>query len=644
MIHADFETFSEADLIRVGSHRYAADKTTEALCVGVSLGPDDPPRVVDLHGNPRNPQLEPMFERVRQGEGIVAHNAEFERSIWAMMTSRHGWPKAKRSQFHCTAARSVAAGFPRSLDASAARVGLTVSKDPRGKDLLKMFAMLQRNGSRIRPGDNPEAYTQLLAYCQQDVVVESALDIRLPQLHPFERSAFLLDSLINDRGFPIDLGLVNKALDAVEILTDAANKRVEELTGGIRPTQRNAMLAWLKEEGAAIDTLQAQEIKDLIAGGTLTPELTEVLGLRMEASRAGLAKLAAMRDGVCPDGKIHGGVLYYGAHTGRWTGVKVQPHNFARGDPKEQDRLLDLLDRGGAELLQLFYGNPLVALSESMRGFIATPPGSRWVIADYAAIEARVLAWLANEMSMLERYRQGVDLYKWMAAMLYQVAERDVTKEQRRVGKNTILGCGYSMGPPTFQRYLADAGVYVSLEFAQHAVGLYRNMVPNIVRYWKLVEDSVKHAIRNRGVSYPLGPLRFLADSHALYIYLPSGRPIVYRDPYLREEQTIYGPRDVIGFWTTFKGRWVSEHTYGGKLVENIVQGASRDIMVEGMLNGERAGYPVSLTVHDEIGAPMPDGQGSAEEFEHIITKLPEWGTGLPLGAEGFEGRRYRKN
>lgn len=645
MAHIDFETFSRADLIRVGSHRYAADPSTEPLCLGVSLDPvEDPARAVDLSGDRRPAALHPLFDHVAAGGTLTAHNAEFERSIWNMMAARFGWPRARRSQFHCTAARSVAAGFPRSLEGAAARVGLTATKDPKGKALLKLFAMPQKGGGRVYPHQQPTEYNELMKYCQQDVVVETGLDAAVPQLYPFERNAFLMDSLLNDRGFPIDVPLVRRAIQTVSELTIDVNNRVAELTGGLRGTQRDKLLAWLNDEGADMDTLQAMEVKDMIADGDVPANVREVLELRMEASRAGIGKLKTMMECVCPDGRVRGGHLFYGAHTGRWSGVKVQPHNFARGNPKAQDMVLDLLQAGGADYLRMFYGNPLVVLSESMRGFIATPEDQRWVFADYAAIEARVLAWLANELAMLARYRQGVDLYIWMASMIYDTPESEITKEQRRVGKNTVLGCGYNMGGPGFVRYLAAAGIEVSLEFATRAVMLYRNMVQAIVQYWRDVERCAIGALRNRGVTYPLRQVKFVADGTALRIFLPSGRPIVYQDAFLEETITKYGPKDVVGFYTMFKGRWVPEYTYGGKLVENICQGVSRDIMVEGMINGEKAGYPICMTVHDEIGAPMPHGKGSFEEFERIITQLPEWAHGLPLGAEGFEGRRYRKN
>ena len=643
-VHIDFETFSRADLITVGAHRYAVDPSTEALCIGISLGPDEAPNVIDLSQNPRPAELSPLFDHIQSGGALAAHNAEFERSIVAMMSHRHGWPRVRRTQWDCTAARAVAAGFPRSLNNAAVRVGLPVAKDPRGVALIKRFCMPQKDGARILPSDDVSGFTALTLYCQQDVVVEKQLDKALPVLHPFERNAYLLDALINDRGYPIDIGLVDKAIVAVKDLTDEVTARVEELTNGIRPTQRNAILAWIQEEGASMGTLQAQEIGDMLAGNDLPASVREVLSLRLEASRAGLAKLDSMRSNVCPDGRVRGGFLYYGAHTGRWSGQRVQPHNFARGNPEEQDRALDLLDLGGADYLRMFYPNPLMVLSQSIRGFIAAPPGNRWLIADYAAIEARILAWLAGEESMLVRYRKGVDLYRWMAARLYGGTETSVTGEQRRIGKNLILGCGYSLGGPSFVDYCARAGIAVDETFAMRAVSAYREMAPNVVAYWRLVENAAIAAVRHRGREVRVGPVRFLADRTALRIFLPSGRPIVYQDPGLEEVTSKYGARDQMVYFTTFRGQWVPERTYGGKLTENIVSGTARDVMVVGMLNAEQAGYPVNFTVHDEIGTVMPEGEGDVAEFGRIISQLPPWATGLPLEAKSFETRRYRKD
>ncbi len=439
---------------------------------------------------------------------------------------------------------------------------------------------------------------------------------------------------------------IEKALVAVQELTEEVTRRVVELTGGIAPTRRNAILAWLKEEGADIDTLQAQEIKDLVAkgGDGLSDEIREVLGLRLEASRAGLSKLATMKACVNPDGRVRGMYMYYGAHTGRWSAQKVQPHNFARGDPEEQDRVLDILDKGGAGALSMFYKSPLIALSESMRGFIAAPRGRRFIIADYSAIEARGVAWFARAEAMLARYRRGLDLYVWMASRLYQVPESEVTSEMRRIGKNVILGCGYGLGAKTFVDYVALVGITVTFEFAKLAVDTYREMNPEVVAYWRLVENAARQAVRARGQPVKVGPVTFICDSKALRIYLPSGRPIVYQEPFLEEEITKWGPRDVVGFHTMYRGRWVPEYTYGGKLTENIVSGTARDLMVEGMINAESNGYPVCLTVHDEIGGDVEDGHGSVDEFNRLVSVIPAWAEGMPLASKGFEAVRYHKD
>jgi len=648
VLHFDFETFSRADLPAVGAHRYAEDPSTEPLCVSVGTG-DGLPVVFDLTQDPTPPGLLPYLQMLERGEPLTAHNAEFERSIMGMLHARYGWPKVRRSQFHCTAARSVAAGGPRSLNAASASAGVGHQKNPMGPALLKRFAMPQKDGGRIYPGEDPEAYRRLLEYCQQDVIVEEALARVLPPLHTFERQAFLLDSLLNDRGFPVDVDLISQGIEAVEELSGEATARVRELTAGINPSQRNAILAWVNEGGAELGTLQAQEVQDLLATGALSAEVREVLELRLETSRSALAKLPSMRGSACADGRVRGAFLYYGAHTGRWSGVRVQPHNFARGKPLEQDRVLDLLETGGADLLRVFYGNPLVALSQSIRGFIAPPLGRRWIVADYAAIEARVLAWLADEVAMLEGFRQGVDLYKWMAARIFGVSIGAVTGEQRRIGKNVILGCGYGQGGPGFVSYLARAGITVTPDFAALAVRTYRERVPNTVQLWYRLEEHVRHALKNPGKALAFAKCKLLYDGARLLVYLPSGRAISYPGMRTSPEHRSETPKhrvneDPLVYDAVFHGKIVPEKTYGSKLVENIVQGISRDIMVEGMLRAEGTGYPVSLTVHDEVGADVPEGVGDVKEFEALLTAVPEWATGCPIGAEGYAARRYRKN
>jgi DNA polymerase bacteriophage-type len=639
-LHVDFETFSRVDLKTSGAYRYAQDPSTEVLLFAwaVDAGPVTVAERLD------DPRLEQVRRRVAAGETVTAHNAQFERAVWlSVLSERHGWPAPALGQWDCTAARAAARGYPRALAGAAIAMGLKVGKDPRGEKLIRQFSMPDRTGQRIYDAEAPIDWTAFMQYCAQDVVVEQELAKQLPPLNAFERRVFLLDADMNDYGFPIDVPLVKKALAIVREFDQRLRKRATELTDGIAPTQRNAILQWLQEEGADIQTLQAQEVKDLLLDKALPPHLREVLEIRLEAGKAGVKKLAAMLNAVCLDGRVRGGFLHYGAGTGRWAGRLVQPHNFPRGDAAGQDTYLELVSRGDSDLLEILYSRPMAQMSASMRGFIKAPDGARFDVADYSAIEARGLAWVADERVMLERYRRHEDVYRAMAMEVYRVAQDRVTNEQRRIGKNLVLGAGYQLSGGKFPEFCASQGVHVTKEFGERAIQLYRQSVPRIVQYWSDVESAaIKTVTTHKSVT--LRSVTFECADNMFQIQLPSGRALCYPQPAVEEDSRGAFPRWQLTFGREFGGRWLRESTYGGKLVENIVQAIARDLMVEGMWTARKSGMRLAMTVHDEIVVETPEeAPRTAQDFAQLISRVPEWATGMPLEAKGFTCKRYRK-
>jgi DNA polymerase len=638
VVHLDFETYSAVNLFNAGAYRYAEDTSTEVILLGWAVD-DGPVRVFDRLDDPR---LSELRERVAAGATLSAHNAQFERVIWANVLSRRlGWPLPKLKQWDCTAIRSAAAGYPRRLEAVAVALKLLVNKDPRGKKLIQLFCVPDKDGRRVMPAGRPEEWAAFSHYCAQDVVVEQELARRLPALHAIEQLAFLVDSDLNDRGFPIDVDTVRAATLVVDELDAELRKRGQALTDGIAPTQRDAILEWLRDEGASIDTLQAQEVRSLLLDPALPPHVREVLEVRLEAGKAGVKKLTAMLSSVCVDGRVHGGFMQYGANTGRWSGRLVQPHNFARGDPEGQDTFLEVIATGDAELVKILYDRPLAQLSGSMRGLIRAPRGKKFLVADYSAIEARGLAWAADEQEMLERYRRGDDVYVAQASEVFRVPADQVTDEQRRIGKNLVLGAGYQMSGRKFPEFCATQGVHVTQEFGQRAIDAYRASVPHIVKFWYDVELCAKSAIVKRS-KQNLRQLNFTCDESALMIQLPSGRWLRYPDVALVADPRSGRPQ--ITYGREFSGRWVREPTYGGKLVENIIQAIARDLMLNGMIEARRHSYPLVMTVHDELVAEVDeDDPRTGEDFAAVISAVPIWAPGLPLTAAGFECTRYRK-
>lgn len=649
--HLDFETFSELDIRKVGAHRYARHPSTEVL-IACYLLPGMDEVGVWLPRQEAPPAR--LMSWIRQGGKVGAHNAAFERSVWrwALRRMHPSVPEAKDNQWVCTAAKAAASGLPRSLEKALKAAGLEVEKDLEGSKLIKVFCSPRKPTkadarTRILP-EQDARFQRFIEYCQQDVRGEVALDEALPDLIPRQRRMFLLDIAMNDRGLPIDIPLVRKALKVVKSLEEDIGRRVSALTGGLKATQVAKMIEMFAERGLDIANMQKNTIEEALKDTKLDAGTRALLELRVEAGKASTKKLISMMACADPDDwVVQGGFLYHGAHTGRYAGRLVQPHNFIRGMLKDHQRELvfALLEYEDPELFMLLYDKPIDVISQCMRGFIRAPKGYELAVVDYTAIEARILAWVAGEETILAAYRKGLDVYKVMAVTLFRLKDvSEVSDEQRRIAKNLVLGCGYQLGGVKFVDYCANAGVIITEEFAKSAVTTYRKGVPAIVASWKTVEQLVANAIRHPGTVYEGLKCKFYMFKHWLCIELPSGRSIKY--PYAKAVPVErWGkPAYEISFRTEIKGQFVREKTYGGKLIENIVQGIAFDVMQEGMLSAETNGYPVFGTVHDEALTMRKKGTSNIKELEALVCNVPAWSMGMPLAAKGFICERYKKD
>jgi DNA polymerase len=663
--HLDFETFSELDVRKVGAYRYARHPSTEVLiCAWQLPGMTQP--AVWLPRTQRPPAR--LMGWVRGGGRFGAHNAAFERCVWRWALSRQhpDIPEVKDSQWVCTAAKAAASGLPRSLEKALKAMQMPVLKDEEGAKLINVFCKPRKPTkkdprTRILP-EHDVRFQRFIEYCQQDVRGEVALDNALPDLIPRQRRMFILDMAMNDRGLPIDLPLVKKALGVVQALERDIAAQVQALTGGVRATQVAKMLELFAERGLDLENMRKETITQALKDDTLDETTKRLLELRVEAGKASTKKLVSMLACADPDDwVVQGGFLYHGAHTGRYAGRLVQPHNFIRGLLKDwqQDLVFGLLDMADPDLFTLLFegvpftdkkGDPVTTgpidvISQCMRGFIRAPYGYELAVVDYTAIEARVLAWVAGEDHMLEAYFAGVDVYKLMAKKLWKLATlEEVTDEQRRIAKNLVLGCGYQLGGVKFVDYCANAGLIIEPDFAMSAVKAYRKEHPAICESWKTVESLVVGAIKHPGVVYRGLRCKFFMRDHWLCIQLPSGREIRY--PYARAVpcERWGKPAHEISFRTEIKGQFLREKTYGGKLIENIVQGIAFDCMQEGMLSADTNGYPVHGTVHDELITLRVKGTSDVKELEKIVCEIKPWMKGIPLAAKGFVTERYKKD
>jgi DNA polymerase len=629
----------------VGAFRYAEDASTEALILSYAIN-GEPVVGVNLTKDTR--KLEPLFNAIEAGIQVGAHNSQFERVIWEKVCMKKlGWRiQPKPSQWDCTAARAASLSLPRSLEGSGLALKLGVIKDPLGKKLISKFSKPQKGGERIYPKDDPAAFRKFVEYCQQDTVVEREEARVLPPLNAFEHEVYLLDYRINDAGIPIDVPLIRKTLDFIDEHSRLLVKKAQNLTG-IKPSQRDRLLEWLQDQGMAMESLQAAEVERAIADPDTPKSVRKLLDTRIEISRAGTKKLKTMLACASSDGRVRGSFWYHSASTGRWGSGGVQFHNLGKPDDAyPQDDVLDLLNQ---DALDLFYDRPLTAIAKSIRGFLAAPTGREFLVADYNAIEARALAWLANEEFLLEQYRANRDAYKAVASRIFNIPAEEVNHDQRFFGKQTVLGAGYGMGAPKFMMTCARFGVTITEKKSKQVISSYRESVPAIVQFWKTIERAALRAmITGKMVRFAKGRLSFHLDRlpnkfEVLYLTLPSGRRMAYPEPRVENIEKWGQVRPTLVFKTYYRGMWVDEETYGGKLTENVIQGITRDLLAEGMVAVDKAGLPVILHVHDEIGAEQKTGECLVEEFERLVCSCRDWAKGFPVKAEGKVIRRYSK-
>lgn len=674
----DFETRSVADLKAVGVYHYASHPTTQVLCLALKERGAEP--VVWMPDDILTPDVRfaatasglplidttTMLSMIDGADAIEAHNAGFELEMWrGVMTARWGYPMLPASKIRCTAARAVVAGFPCPLDQAGAAVLADEWKDDKGSRLMMKMckprkptkAEMDREPDRaLWWHEKPEDLARLAEYCRQDTRAQESLSMALPELTPQEQSLFLFDLAVNRRGIAVD----TEAVDAIaEATTDNAKRLTSEfqdLTGLDSPTQRDATLRLLQDMGVSISGLTSRDVDDAMTeedaallgddAAGMDPKVLRVLEIRKSLSRSSVAKYHAMRRAVCPDGRLRGLFMYYGASTGRWAGRLVQPQNFPRGTFSDVDGAILNFKVNDAEAVELLYGDIPVVASTCLRGMLIPAPGHDFIAADYSAIEGRVLAWLAREETALDVYRSGRDPYKVAAAAIYHTTYDRVDKAQRQIGKVAELACGYQGAVGAFSAMAANYGLELPEDEVKEIVAKWRASRPKTVGWWYELENSAVAALERPGEEFRAGPVTLAVMDKALIVRLPSRRCLYYRNPRREEKDVPWGGRKLCVAYDgvdSYTRRWKVQYLYGGKIAENVTQAVARDILCRGMLLAEAGGYPIVMHVHDEAVAEVPEGFGSVEGFEALLCSAPPWAAGLPLKAEGWRGKRYRK-
>jgi DNA polymerase bacteriophage-type len=634
VVSIDFETRSAVDLRKTGVYKYAADPSTDIWCMAYKA-PWSDDVLVWQPGNERDIYLE---DWIMAGGLLSAWNANFERTIWnEVMVGRYQWPDTRINQWRCTMAQASAMGLPRALGQAAAVLGVEEQKDKTGAALMLRMARPRKvnaDGSYTW-WDTKDKVEQLIQYCRQDVRTELSVAEVLNEMPDSERRLYQLDQRINDRGVALDVDLVNRVKALAGNASIEIDAEIQRLTKGQVKAATNGMdlVAWLNSHGIATKSVDKQTVARLLTSDKLHPVIREVLTLRQNGAKSSTAKYDAMLHAVNGDGRMRGLLVYHGAATGRWSGKLVQPQNFPRPQ-KKQDELDEIIAKlkAGEDVSE--HGAGTVLASDLLRSMLVAEDGHRLMFADYSAIEARVLAWIAGQTDLVETFRNGGDVYKEMASAIYNVNVENVTDGQRQVGKMAILGCGYGMGGKRFAEQCATMGIKVDEDEAKRIVSVYREKNDRIALYWRNIEQDFVEMVKEAG------------RVGTIPLSLPSGRLLTYHSPRIIQRETPWGAmRDTaqVDTLNSVTRQWVSQIIWGGLLTENVVQATARDLMATAMMALEVKGYNVILSVHDEIISEVPDNFGSLDEMIDIMTQVPAWAKGCPINAEGKEGKRYRK-
>ena len=639
----DIETYSSAPLPKCGVYRYCDAPDFEILLFSYAFD-DEPVQTIDLASGETLPPE--VISALKEPDVIkTAYNAQFER----VCLSRYLGHWLDPHQWRCTMVMAAYLTLPGRLADAAVALGTTEKKMEEGKDLIRYFSVpckpTKTNGGRTRnlPTDAPEKWAVYRQYNAQDVETERAIRKALEKysLPEQEWELYALDQQINDRGVRVDKKLVKNAIAVDAVFAQAAYQRARELTGLENPGSVNQLKAWLADQDMPMESLARKIVQEKAAQADGI--VAELLNLRLELSKTSVKKYEAMARCVCRDGRVHGLLQFYGANrTGRWAGRLVQAQNLPQNHLPDLDLAREIVKNGDEELLDTLYASVPGTLSELIRTAFIPKDGCRFLVADFSAIEARVLAWLANEEWVLEEFRGKGKIYEATASRMFHIPQESIVKgnpnyEYRQKGKQATLSCGYGGGVGA----LKAMGAKMPEEEMQPLVDAWRAANPNIVAFWSAL-DRVARTVIRRKISARIGKVALYWQDDKMFMRLPSGRNLCYQSPHFTENG--FGS-DAIGYYApNAAGQMVVQETFGGKLAENATQAIARDILAHALLTLEKNGYPVVFHVHDEAVIEKPTGQGSLEEACRLMAIAPDWAKDLPLRADGYECAYYRKD
>lgn len=639
----DLETYSSADITKTGAFKYVEAPDFEILLLAYAWD-DGPVNVIDLargevleYMELRNSILDPNIVK-------VAHNSAFERACLSRVTGRDLPPE----EWEDTMILAAMNGLPLSLDAAGAALELKDQKIKEGTSLISYFCKPCKptiaNGGRTRnlPEHAPDKWARFVEYCRRDVEVEQAIYYRLRDfpVTAFERRVWALDARINERGVQVDTDLAEAAIAVDEAFTTTHAAEMQRLTGLDNPNSVAQLKDWLSAVGVNVDSLNKATVQDLKAKVS-DPTTRRVLELRQLLGKTSTTKYAAMTNAVCKDSRVRGLLQYYGAgRTGRWAGRLVQVQNLPQNHLDGIADVRELVKQRDLDTLELAFDSVPDVLSQLIRTAFVAKPGCTFLVADYSAIEARVIAYLAGEKWRQEVFANGGDIYCSSASAMFKVpvVKHGINGHLRQKGKIAELACGYGGGVGALKAFGADK-MGLTEDEMQQIVTQWRAASPTIPRFWRDVESAAKRALNNPGrtATVPCG-VKYRMDDDALRCLLPSGRVLSYWGAWLDSDGSIC----FMGQNQTTR-QWEKTETWGGKLVENIVQAYARDCLAVAMVRLEAEGWHICFHVHDEVIVEAPEGS-RWEDVAEVMGRPIDWAPGLILRGDGYETKFYMKD
>ena len=648
----DLETYSNVDLGKSSVYRYTESPDFDILLLGYCADGGEV-QVVDLA---QGEQIPPEVIDALTDERVCkwAFNAQFERVCLSQWLRRNGYPLRNEhyaapddpcmaylnpAGWHCTMVWSAYLGLPLSLKDVGAALGLDKQKLTEGKELIRYFCVPGKDGTRRMPASAPEKWATFRAYNLRDVETEMAIQERLRKYPVPEEvwSQYHLDQQINDRGIGVDRTLVRGAIGIDKRSREELTARLQELTMLDNPNSVQQMKDWLAANGLQTDTLGKKQVAELLK--TAPEPLKSVLVLRQQLAKSSVKKYQAMENAVCADGRVRGCFQFYGARTGRWAGRNIQLQNLPQNRMPDLEQARSLVRAGDYDSVRLLYDSTPDVLSQLIRTALIPSPGRTFFVADFSAIEARVIAWLAGEQWRQQVFAEGKDIYCASASQMFgvPVEKHGVNGHLRQKGKIAELALGYG-GSVGALKAMGAIEMGLQEEELKPLVDAWRNANPMIVKLWREVDRAVTRAVSDKTATETHG-IRFTCQSGMLFITLPSGRRLAYVKPRIGENQ--FGGSAITYMGTNAAKQWARLESYGPKFVENIVQAISRDILCHAMQ--ALRDCAIVAHVHDEVIIEADPGM-SLEAVCERMGRTPPWAQGLLLRADGYATPFYKKD